>query len=65
MIPKRELADDEKKLIPPVSVVAGDVEDDGDQGPDVLDRHRLRVKVDDGRSFVKQQGVMKITRIRG
>jgi len=60
VIPKRELADDEKKLIPPVSVVAGDVEDDGDQAPDVLDRHSLRVEVHDGSSLVNKQGVVKI-----
>jgi len=30
VVPEGELADDEKKLIPPASVVAGDVEDDGD-----------------------------------
>ena len=53
VVPEGELADDEKKLIPPASVVAGDVEDDGDQAPDVLDCHRQRLKVHDGRSFVE------------
>ena len=54
VVPEGELADDEKKLIPPASVVAGDVEDDGDQASDVLDRHSLRVEVHDGSSLVKK-----------
>ena len=40
-------------MILPACIVAGDVEDDGDQVPDVLDRHSMRVKVDDGRGFVE------------
>jgi len=64
VVAKRELADDEEELVPPASVAAGDVEDDGDQTPDVLDCHRLRAKIDDGRGFVEQQGLMEIARIR-
>ena len=64
VVAQRELADDEEELIPPASVVAGDVEDDGDQASDVLDCHCLRVKIDDGRSLVEQQGMVEIARIR-
>ena len=60
VVAEGELADGEEELIPPASVVAGDVEGDGDQTPNVLDRHRLRVKVDDGRGFVEQQGVVEV-----
>jgi hypothetical protein len=41
VVAEGELADDEKELIPPASVVAGDVEDGRDQTPDVLDGHYL------------------------
>ena len=58
MVAEGELADDEEELIIPAHIVAGDSEDDRDQAPDVLDRHRLRVKVHDGRSLVEQQGVV-------
>ena len=54
VVAEGELADDEEELIPPASVVARDVEDDGDQASDVLDCHCLRVKIDDGRGFVEQ-----------
>ena len=60
VVAEGELADDEEELILPARIVAGDVEDDGDQAPDVLDRHRLHVKVDDGRGFVEQQGVVEV-----
>ena len=58
MVAERKLADDEEELVLPASIVAGDIKDDRDQAPDVLDRHRLRVKVHDGRSLVEQQGVV-------
>ena len=64
VVAERKLADNEEELVPPASVAAGDVEDDGDQTPDVLDCHRLRVKIDNGRGFVEQQGLMEIARIR-
>ena len=60
VVAEGELADDEEELILPARIVAGDVEDDGDQAPDVLDRHSLRVKVDDGFGFVEQQGVVEV-----
>ena len=63
VVPEGELADDEKKLIPLASVVAGDVKDDGDQTPDVLDRHSLLVEVHDGGGLVKEQGVVEVLRI--
>ena len=36
MVLEGELADGEEELISPASVVAGDVEDNGDEAPDVL-----------------------------
>jgi len=41
VVAKRELADDEEELVPPASIVAGDIKDDGDQAPDVAMHHFL------------------------
>ena len=48
-----EFSNGEEELVTPTSVVAGgDVEDDGDQAPDVLHRHSLRMEADNGGSLV-------------
>lgn len=63
MILEGELADGEEKLIMPTSVVTGgDVEDDGDKTPNVLDHHSLCVEVHDGCNLIKHQGMVKVTR---
>ena len=52
---KGELPNGEEELVAPAGVVAGgDVEDDGDQTPDVLDSHSLHVEVREGGGLVKQ-----------
>ena len=58
-----EFPNGEEELVAPTSVVAGgDVEDDGDQTPDILHRHGLCVEVDDGGGLVQQQGLVQIRR---
>ena len=52
---KGELPNGEEELVALAGVVAGgDVEDDGDQTPDVLDSHSLHVEVHEGGGLVKQ-----------
>ena len=55
MVLEGELLDGEKELISLAGVVArGQVKDDGDVAPDVLDNNSLRMKVDDGGGLVEQ-----------
>ena len=61
MVLQGELAEDEQELLTPHGVVAGgDVEDDGDEAPDVLNRNSLGVQVQNGGRFVKQHGVVDV-----
>ena len=50
-----EFPNGKKELVAPTSVAAGgDVKDDGDQTPDVLHRHSLRMEVHNGGGLLKQ-----------
>ena len=55
------LADDEEDLIAPAGVVpSGEVEDDGDEAPDILHADGLGVQIDEGGGFMCQNGMMKV-----
>jgi hypothetical protein len=63
---KRELAEDELKLITPTVEVTGiDVEDGGDVVPDVADGHGLRVELEQSHGFVVKHGCAEVSRRRG
>jgi hypothetical protein len=62
---KRELAEDELKLIKPAVEITGiDIEDGGDVIPYVVDRHGLRVEFQQGHGFVVKHGCTKVGRCR-
>lgn len=57
---QRVYADDEEDLIPPARVVAGfEIKHSVDETLDVLHADGLGVQVDDGGSFVRQDGVVQ------
>lgn len=61
MVLKGELLHGEEELITPPIVVAGvEVENDPNKIPDVLHSDCLGIKVSDGGSFMREQGVVKI-----
>jgi hypothetical protein len=63
---KRELAEDELKLITPTVEVTGiDVEDGGDVVSDIADGHSLRVELEQSHGFVVKHGCAEVSRCRG
>jgi len=60
MILQRILADGEEKLVaPPVVVAGGEVENNRDEDSDVLNRHRLGMKVGERSSFMEEERLTK------
>jgi hypothetical protein len=64
MILQRILADGEEKLVaPPVVVAGGEVENNRDEGADVLNCHRLGMKVGKRSSFMKEERLTKLAAV--